>query len=411
VNLKPKSEWKRDITTEELIEEMDVQLKQYPGVIYNYSQPIIDNVAEAVAGINASLAVKIFGDDLDVMNAKADSVAAILRNVQGVKDLGILRNVGQPELRIRFIPEKLAAYGVRVADAASVVEMAIGGKMATYFYEDAKKFDVRVRFEKDYRNSVTDIETLKVPTTEGALVPLKELAEITMETGPAFVYRDNNKRFVAIKFSIRERDMGSTIAEAQEKVNAAVFLPKGYEIKWSGEFENQVRAQKRLAEVVPVCLLLIFFILFAAFGNIRDAGLVLVNVPFALIGGVVALHLTGTIFSISAGIGFIALFGLCIQNGVILISVFKRNVDQGYSLKEALFSGVQERTRPVVMTAMMAAIGLLPAALSEGIGSETQKPLAIVVIGGILSSTVLTLLVFPLIFEWAKSPRKRRLTA
>jgi cobalt-zinc-cadmium resistance protein CzcA len=258
---------------------------------------------------------------------------------------------------------------------------------------------------------VTDIETLKVPTTEGALVPLKELAEITMETGPAFVYRDNNKRFVAIKFSIRERDMGSTIAEAQEKVNAAVFLPKGYEIKWSGEFENQVRAQKRLAEVVPVCLLLIFFILFAAFGNIRDAGLVLVNVPFALIGGVVALHLTGTIFSISAGIGFIALFGLCIQNGVILISVFKRNVDQGYSLKEALFSGVQERTRPVVMTAMMAAIGLLPAALSEGIGSETQKPLAIVVIGGILSSTVLTLLVFPLIFEWAKSPRKRRLTA
>ena len=411
VNLKPKSEWKRDITTEELIEEMDVQLKQYPGVIYNYSQPIIDNVAEAVAGINASLAVKIFGDDLDVMNAKADSVAAILRNVQGVKDLGILRNVGQPELRIRFIPEKLAAYGVRVADAASVVEMAIGGKMATYFYEDAKKFDVRVRFEKDYRNSVTDIETLKVPTTEGALVPLKELAEITMETGPAFVYRDNNKRFVAIKFSIRERDMGSTIAEAQEKVNAAVFLPKGYEIKWSGEFENQVRAQKRLAEVVPVCLLLIFFILFAAFGNIRDAGLVLVNVPFALIGGVVALHLTGTIFSISAGIGFIALFGLCIQNGVILISVFKRNVDQGYSLKDALFSGVQERTRPVVMTAMMAAIGLLPAALSEGIGSETQKPLAIVVIGGILSSTVLTLLVFPLIFEWAKSPRKRRLTA
>jgi cobalt-zinc-cadmium resistance protein CzcA len=398
VNLKPKKTWSRNISTDQLVEEMDKKLRQYPGVIYNYSQPIIDNVAEAVAGINASLAVKIFGDNLEVMNAKADSVAQVLKSVNGVKDLGILRNLGQPELAVRLSPTKMAAFGVQAEDAASVIEMAIGGKTTTYFYDEAKKFDVRLRFQKDFRNSIGDLKTLKVPAEGGKLVPLQEISEIVPVSGPAFVYRDNNKRFIAIKFSIRERDLGSTIADAQQKVNQAVSFPKGFEIRWSGEFENQVRAQKRLAEVVPICLIIIFFILFLAFGNSKDAGLVLVNVPFALVGGILALHLTGTIFSISAGIGFIALFGLCIQNGVILISVFKRNLDQGMVMEDALFGGVRERTRPVVMTAIMAAIGLLPAALSTGIGSETQKPLAIVVIGGILSATVLTLLVFPLVF-------------
>lgn len=399
VNLKPKKEWKRDITTEKLIEEMDTKLRQYPGVIYNYSQPIIDNVAEAVAGINASLAVKIFGNDLEVMNAKADSVASVLRSVRGIRDLGILRNIGQPELSIILKPEKLAAYGILTSEAESVIEMAIGGKTATKFYEQEKKFDVRIRYEKDFRQSVNEIENLKVPTLSGNKVPLKEIAEFKMVTGPAFIYRDNNKRFIAIKFSIRERDLGSTIAEAQEKVNAKINIPKGYSITWNGEFENQVRAQKRLVEVVPVCILLIFVLLFVAFGNAKDAGLVLLNVPFAIIGGILALHFTGTIFSISAGIGFIALFGLCIQNGVILISVFKKNIAQGMNIESTLFEGVKERTRPVVMTALMAAIGLIPAALSTGIGSETQKPLAIVVIGGIISATILTLLIFPLIFK------------
>ena len=407
VNLKPKKEWKRDITTEKLIEEMDTKLKQYPGVIYNYSQPIIDNVAEAVAGINASLAVKIFGDDLQIMNAKADSVAAVLRGVRGVRDLGILRNIGQPELSIILKPEKLAAYGILTSEAESVIEMAIGGKTATRFYEQEKKFDVRIRYEKDFRQSINEIENLKVPALSGNKVPLKEIADFKMVTGPAFIYRDNNKRFIAIKFSIRERDLGSTIAEAQEKVNAKVNIPKGYNITWNGEFENQVRAQKRLVEVVPVCILLIFVLLFVAFGNAKDAGLVLLNVPFAIIGGILALHVTGTIFSISAGIGFIALFGLCIQNGVILISVFKKNIASGMDIERSLFEGVKERTRPVVMTALMAAIGLIPAALSTGIGSETQKPLAIVVIGGIISATILTLLIFPLIFQFFYKNHKK----
>jgi cobalt-zinc-cadmium resistance protein CzcA len=400
VNLKPHKEWERDITTEQLIEEMDKKLKQYPGVVYNYSQPIIDNVAEAVAGINASLAVKIFGDNLDVLNSKADSIANILRTVRGVKDLGILRNIGQPELSITLNQSKMAAYGINMADAETVIEMAIGGKTATRFFEQEKKFDVRVRYEGEYRKSELEIRNLKVPSIKGNKVPLKEIADIKAVTGPAFIYRDNNKRFIAIKFSIRERDLGSTIAEAQEKVNAQVSIPRGYSVAWSGEFENQVRAQQRLTEVVPICLVLIFFLLFVAFGNVRDAGLVLVNVPFAMIGGILALHITGTIFSISAGIGFIALFGLCIQNGVILISVFKKNLQSGMPMQGALIRGVAERTRPVVMTAIMAAIGLVPAAVSTGIGSETQKPLAIVVIGGLISATILTLLIFPLVFQW-----------
>ena len=400
VNLKAKKDWKRDITTDELVEEMDVKLKQYPGVVYNYSQPIIDNVAEAVAGINASLAVKIFGDNLEVLNSKADSIATILKTVRGVKDLGILRNIGQPELNIILNQRKMAAYGITIADAETVIEMAIGGKTATQFYEQEKKFDVRVRYEGEYRKSEREIKELKVPSMKGNKVPLKEIAEIKAVTGPAFIYRNDNKRFIAIKFSIRERDLGSTIAEAQEKVNEQMTIPRGYSVAWSGEFENQVRAQKRLTEVVPVCLVLIFFLLFVAFGNVKDAGLVLVNVPFAMIGGILALHVTGTIFSISAGIGFIALFGLCIQNGVILISVFKKNLQNGMQMQAALVRGVAERTRPVVMTAIMAAIGLVPAAVSTGIGSETQKPLAIVVIGGLISATVLTLLIFPLVFEW-----------
>lgn len=401
VNLKPKKEWKRKLSTDELVEEMDQKLREYPGIVYNYSQPIIDNVAEAVAGINASLAVKISGDNLERMNAMADTVAQILKTVRGVKDLGILRNIGQPELSIILNQQKMAAYGVTIADADAVIEMAIGGKTATRFFEQEKRFDVRVRYEKDYRKSDREIKELKVPSLKGNKVPLKEIAEIKAVTGPAFIYRDNNKRFIAIKFSVRERDMGSTILEAQKKVEAALQVPKGYAVAWSGEFENQVRATRRLQEVVPVCLAIIFVLLFIAFGNAKDAGLVLINVPFALIGGILALHISGTIFSISAGIGFIALFGICIQNGVILISVFKKNLQAGMGMQACLIRGVEQRTRPVIMTALMAAIGLLPAALSTGIGSETQKPLAIVVIGGLISATVLTLLIFPLVFEWA----------
>ncbi|AMR31315.1 cation transporter [Mucilaginibacter sp. PAMC 26640] len=398
VDLLPKKEWKRNITQEELIAQIDKKMSQFPGIIFNYSQPIIDNVAEAVAGVPASMAVKIFGPDFTVLDHKADSVMAVLKKIRGVEDLGILRNLGQPEFRIELDQRKMALYGVATSDANSVIEMAIGGKAATQLYEGERKFDIRIRYQKQYRDTEEKIRNLMVPTLNGSKISIQEIANITTSTGPAFIYRDNNMRYIAVKFSVRGRDLGGTIAEAQQKVGDAVKLGQGYSFTWNGEFENQIRASNTLTHVVPICLLVIFLILYTTFGNAKDAVLVLMNVPFALIGGILALHITRINFSISAGIGFIALFGVCIQNGVILISVFRKNLQDGLQLDEAILTGVISRVRPVVMTALMAAIGLMPAAISTGIGSETQKPLAIVVIGGLVTSTILTLLILPVIY-------------
>lgn len=410
VDLKPEKEWKRKISQDELINEMAEKLNKYPGITLNFSQPIIDNVAEAVAGFKASFGIKIFGNDLEKIDKIADSVFSVMKHVPGVTDLGVLRNIGQPELSLVLDEQKMAMYGVTTADANSVIEMAIGGKSASTFYQEERKFDIRVRYPEEYRNNETVIGNLRVPTIHGAQVRLKDIATIKTLNGPAFIYRDKNMRFIAIKFSIRDRDMGSTIAEAQEQVAKSIKPEKGLSIEWAGEFENQVRAQSKLAQVVPIVLVMIFILLFVSFGNGLDAGLVLINVPFAILGGILALHVTGTVFSISAGIGFIALFGICIQNGVILVSEFKQNLYNKIPLVQAVKKGVQSRIRPVVMTALMAAIGLLPAALSTGIGSETQKPLAIVVIGGLISSTILTLLIFPLIVEllYRRSHSKKR---
>ena len=398
VDLKPKDEWRKGLTTDLLVDSLNQQLSKIPGLLLNYSQPIRDNVEEAVAGVPASLAVKIFGKDFKVLDSLANQVQNTLGKIQGIEDLGVLRNLGQPEFRIELNQEKMALYGVNVADAQAVIEMAIGGKAATQLYEGERKFDIRIRYQKDFRDSEDKIEQLMIPTQDSSKIPLKEIADIRTLTGPAFVYRDNNSRYIPVKFSVRGRDLGSTITEAQAKVNAAVKLPHGYKLSWNGEFENQQRATKTLANVVPICLLAIFLILFITFGNVKDALLTILNVPFALIGGILALHITGINFSISAGIGFIALFGVCIQNGVILISVFRKNLTAKMPLQEAILQGVISRVRPVVMTALMAAIGLLPAAISTGIGSETQKPLAIVVIGGLITSTILTLLILPIIY-------------
>ena len=398
VNLKPKEEWSRKISVDELVEEMDHKLKKYQGIGYNYSQPIIDNVAEAVAGINASNAVKIYGPDLEKLNQLSNEVIKQIEHVPGIKDVGILRNIGQPEVSVVLNKENMAEYGVTISDAQTVLEMAFGGKTATQKYEGDRKFDVRIRYDKDYRKNIDDLASIMVPTLNKTKVPLKEIAEIKTITGPAFIYRDNSKRFIGVKFSVRDRDLGSTIAEAQANVKKHIKLPDGYSIGWTGEFENQVRATDRLAHVVPISIVMIFVLLFIMFGNIKDSLLVLANVPFALIGGILALHVTGMNFGISAGVGFIALFGICIQNGVILISEFHKNIKSGIEINLAILEAVKVRTRPVVMTALMATIGLLPAAISTGIGSESQKPLAIVIIGGLISATVLTLLVFPIIF-------------
>ncbi len=399
VDIYPQKEWKSKLSKAELIEQMQNKLSIYPGIDFNFSQPIMDNVEEAASGVKGSIAVKIFGNDLFLTEKKADEVYKILKTVDGIEDLGVIRNIGQPELRIELNEEKLAAYGVSKADVQSIIEMAIGGKSASMLYEDERKFNIIVRYREEFRENEEEIGKILVPTRNGSMIPIKELAEIHTITGPLLIFRDNHNRFCAVKFSIRGRDMGSAIAEAQQKVQASVTLPDGYSMKWTGDFENQQRASKRLSQVVPISILLIFFILFILFGNTRDAGLVLFNVPFACIGGIAALLITGVNFSISAGIGFIALFGICIQNGVIMLSVIKQNLKHGATLAEALREGVKSRVRPIVMTAMMAAIGLLPAALSTGIGSEAQKPLAIVIIGGLISATALILFVFPLVVE------------
>jgi len=293
----------------------------------------------------------------------------------------------------------LPRYGVAKEDVQSIIEMAIGGKSASLLYEDERKFNIVVRYSPEFRKTEDEIGKILVPAMDGSMIPIKELAEIKTITGPLIIFRDNHTRFCAVKFSVRGRDMGTAVAEAQKKVNAAVHLPEGYSLKWTGDFENQQRASNRLGQVVPISIAIIFIILFVLFSNARDAGLVLLNVPFAAVGGIVALLVTHFNFSISAGIGFIALFGICIQNGVIMISDIKENIRKKYPLEESVKRGMRSRIRPVVMTAAMAAIGLMPAAMSHGIGSESQRPLAIVIIGGLVGATFFTLFVFPLIVE------------
>ncbi|QKG52043.1 efflux RND transporter permease subunit [Hymenobacter sp. BRD67] len=408
VDLYPAEQWKRKITKDELIAEMQKKLSHYRGVDFNFSQPISDNVEEAVSGVKGSMAVKITGDDLNFLDKKADEVYAQLKKVRGVEDLGIFRNLGQPELHITLDPDKMAQFGVSAADANAVIEMAIGGKAVSQVFEGERKFDLRLRYDIPYRSTPDQIGDLTVPNLSGGKIKLQEIAKIENVAGPAFIYRENNSRFIAIKFSVRGRDLGSTIAEAQKLVAANVKLPKGYATGWNGEFENQERAQRQLSIVVPISILAIFFILFISFGNVLDSVLVLLNVPFALIGGIAALLLTGVNFSISAGVGFIALFGVATQDGVILVNKFRQNMREGMPLVQAIKDGARSRLRPVMMTALMASLGLLPAALSHGIGSETQKPLAIVVIGGLITATLLSLLILPAVYEWVYSSKQER---
>ncbi|HTB23895.1 MAG TPA: efflux RND transporter permease subunit, partial [Puia sp.] len=402
VALYPQEEWNPKISKDELIEQLRKSLSVIPGAELNFSQPIMDNVEEAVSGVKGSICVKIFGDSLNYMEEKSDEVDNVLKTVKGITDLGVIRNIGQPELDIDLDQDRMALYGVSTADANAVIEMAIGGKAVTQLYESGvRHFDIRIRFPVEFRSSDDDIGNLQVPTASGSKVPVKQIATITQKTGPCLIFRDDNERYSAIKFSVEGRDMGSTIKEAQEKVDEKVKLKKGYNMVWQGDFENQQRASKRLTEVVPISLLLIFLLLFIMFGNLKDAGLVFLNVPFAVVGGIFALMITGTNFSISAGIGFIALFGICILEGVLLTTAFKQNLERlrgENPLYTAVKRGVNSLIRPVLMTAFMATIGLLPAAMSAGIGSESSRPLARVVIGGLICATIFSLLIFPVVF-------------
>lgn len=401
IELKPEDEWERAISKDDLMAEIRDDLETYPGINFGFSQPIQDNVEEYVAGVKSSLVVKIFGDDLFELEEKAHEVADAIRDIEGITDLNVYENIGQPELRIQLHDHKMARYGVTMADAQSVVAMAIGGQAVTTFYEGERMFDVRIRYQKPHRESAEAIGNILVPVYDGNYVPLKEIATIDFHTGPAFIYREGNSRYIGVGFSIEGRDLGSTIAEARKKVDAEVEIPSYNKVEWAGEFESKERASKQLMVVVPISLLLILFLLYMNFGNVKDTIIAALTLPFAFIGGLISLWVTGTVFGISAGIGFIILFGVSTINGLILITVIHEKLRERHNLREAISLGVKEKIRPIVMIGLMGAMGLLPAALSHGMGSEIQKPLAIMIVGGILICTLLSLTVLPQLFYLA----------
>lgn len=399
--LKPEKEWKRSITKDKLLEEMRVALEKYPGINFGFSQPIQDNVEEYVAGVKSSLVIKIFGDNLFDLEKYATQVAQSIKDVPGVTDLNIFKNIGLPELRISLSDSKMAKYAVTTADAQAVIAMTIGGQAATTFYENERMFDVVLRFDKEYRDSAEKIGDILIPSLDGKQVPLKEIATIDYHTGPAFIYREGNSRYIGIGFSIEGRDLGSTIAEARAKVDKEVKLPTINKMEWAGEFESKERAAKQLILVVPVSLVLILILLYFNFGNLKDTAIASLTLPFAFIGGFISLWVTGTTFGISAGIGFIILFGVSTIDGIVLIGVMKENLKKRMPLEEAIRDGVRSRIRPVIMIALMGSMGLLPAALSNGMGSEIQKPLAIMIVGGLIIGMILAFTILPQVFYWA----------
>ena len=401
IQLKPEREWKRNIKKDALIDELQATLTRYPGVTFGFSQPIQDNVEEYVAGVKSALVVKLFGSELFQLEELADRVAGIIREVRGVEDVNVFRSIGLPELQIRFDEGRMARYAISMSDAQAVVEMAIGGKAVTTFYENECTYDVRLRFQEEYRDNEIKIGNILIPAMDGKRVPLKEIADIRFVTGPTFIYREGSSRYIGVGFSVRDRDLGSTVGEAQAKVERRITLPEGSKMVWAGEFESQQRATKRLLIIVPAVILLILFLLYMNFGTVKDTLIAASAIPYAFIGGFISLWLTGTVFGISAGIGFIILFGITAIDSILLIALMKKRMQQTRSLGMAIDEAVKQRIRPVMMIAMMGSMGLLPAALSSGMGSEVQKPLAIMIVGGIIICMILSFTVLPQVFYLA----------
>jgi cobalt-zinc-cadmium resistance protein CzcA len=399
IALQAKETW-RFKRKDQLIEAMNDKLSVFPGVQLNFSQVIQDNVEEAISGVKGEIAVKIFGEDLKTLQEKADQVVRILKSTRGSTDVAAEQQAGLAQVVIEIDRARIARHGINVRDVEDVLEMAVGGKAASQLLEGSRRFDIAVRLAGEGRSSVADLENLTVKAPDGSRIPLAQLAEIKVDIGASRISREENIRRIAIKCNLIGRDQGSFVQEAMPRVAREVVLPPGYRVVWSGQFENQQRAMKRLSIIVPISLTLIFVLLFWAFQSVKHALLIVMNVPFALIGGLVALWLTGINLSVSAAVGFIALFGIAVQNGVILVSQLNHLVREGHSLHEAIVTGATSRLRPVVMTALMAMLGLIPAALSTSVGSETAKPFAVVIIGGLVTATLLTLTILPLLYRY-----------
>lgn len=399
VKLKPMKEWRPDKKTlDDLIAEIDVNLMEIPGIEYNFSQPIRDNVNENISGQFGQIAVKIYGEDLEILQELAEQVKNQILTVPGAADVGIVKSGEVPQIAVQPDRAALARYDLDLEDVQDFIETAMGGHVASEMWQGEKRFDVVVRLPQSTREDVGAIERVMLPLEDGALIPLSAVADVNMGVGRAAITRESARRYVGIRMNVRNRDMGSFVAEASAKTEAAVSLPPGYELTWGGEFENQERAMARLQLVVPLALAITFLLLFFAFGTISDALIVLIHVPFALVGGLVGLAIAKMPISVSAVVGFIALLGQAVLNGVLVISAIKARLRDGYSPNEAVFRGAFDRLRAVLMTALLASLGLLPAALSHAIGSETQRPLAVVVVTGSISAALLTLLVLPVTY-------------
>jgi heavy metal efflux system protein len=398
--LKPFDEWPANLTKEQLTDELQKEFaEELPGIGFNFSQYIQDNVEEALSGVKGANSVKIIGPNLDVLEKLAAEAMDEMAKVQGVADLGIFHVIGQPNLNIKIDRDKAARYGLNTGDVNTVVQAALGGTNATTVLEADRQFAVTVRLDSKYRSDIDAIRTIKVayqtPSGTNGYVPLSEIAAITLDTGASFIYRERSQRYIPIKFSVRGRDLGSTVAEAQARIAKAIKLPQGYQILWAGEFDNLQEAKARLMIVVPITLMLIMVLLYGLFNSLRDSLLAVAGIPFAIGGGLIALYLAGLDFSVSAAIGFISLFGVAVMDGILNITYFRELRIQGVSVAEAVFRGAEQRMRPMLMTALSAGVGLFPAAISHGIGSQVQRPLATVVVGGMFIGPLLLLIVAP----------------
>ena len=406
IGLKPPSEWTTAKTREELVEKMSKALEQQvPQASISFSQPIELRVAELIAGVRSDVAVKLFGDDLDVLKRTADQIGAVLSKIEGAEDVKVEATSGLPQLQIKADRAAIARYGINVEDVNDLIEALIAGKYAGIVYEGEQRFDMVVRLTDPSSRDIDTIRNLRVPAPNGAMVPLASVASINLIEGPAQISREDTRRRIAVEANVRGRDIGSFVADAQKAIDAQVKLPTGYYTTWGGQFENLQRASARLLIVVPIALFLIFVLLFTTFNSVKQAALIYTGIPFAIVGGVLFLALRGMPFSISAGVGFIALFGVAVLNGVVMVSYINHLREEGKTVEEAVVQGAEIRLRPVLMTALVASLGFIPMALATSAGAEVQRPLATVVIGGLITSTLLTLLILPTLYGWFERDR------
>jgi heavy metal efflux system protein len=402
VGLKPKEQWRPVFhqNKDELIAAMNRELEKIPGVVWGFSQPIEDNMEEAVSGVKGELATKVYGDDLKILEEKADQIESIMRTVKGIEDLGVFRVLGQPNLNLTVDRRQAARYQINVADVQDAIQTAIGGNALTQVLQGERRYDLVMRYLPQYRDTQEAIQNIRLLSPAGERVSLAQLCKINVADEGSEIYREGNQRYVAIKYSVRGRDLGGAVEEAIKKVSAQVQLPRGYHLDWEGEYESEKRAEARLFIIVPLTVLLIFIILYTMFKSFKWALLVLANVTMAPIGGLLALSATGTHFSVSSGVGFLALFGVSVQTGVIMLDYINQRRARGHSIEESAVEGAVLRLRPIMMTMLVATLGLLPAALSHAIGSDSQRPFAIVIVGGLIAALVLSVFLLPTLYVW-----------